>query len=56
MNGLGLSVSNGFRTLAAGEMVLATTELGFAISDARRYRRTDLVIIGMITIGVMACY
>lgn len=53
MTGLRLSVGYGFRTLVAGEMVVATTGLGFMIFDARSYMRSDLVLVGMITIGLI---
>lgn len=53
VTGLRLSVGYGFRTLVAGEMVVATAGLGFMIFDARSYMRSDLVLVGMIVIGVI---
>lgn len=53
VTGLRLSVGYGFRTLVAGEMVVATAGLGFMIFDARSYMRSDLVLVGMIVIGLI---
>lgn len=53
VTGLRLSVGFGFRTLVAGEMVVATAGLGYMIFDARSYMRSDLVMVGMIVIGLL---
>lgn len=53
VTGLRLSVGYGFRTLVAGEMVVATAGLGYMIFDARSYMRSDLVLVGMVVIGVL---
>lgn len=53
VTGLRLSVGFGFRTLVAGEMVVATAGLGYMIFDARSYMRSDLVMVGMVVIGVL---
>ena len=37
--------------LVAAELVGASTGLGFLINDARSVLRTDIVILGMLTIG-----
>jgi ABC-type nitrate/sulfonate/bicarbonate transport system permease component len=39
--------------LVAAELVGANSGLGFLINDARTLLRTDIVIVGMITIGVV---
>ncbi len=53
VTGLRLSVGYGFRTLVAGEMVVATKGLGYMIFDARSYMRSDLIMVGMIVIGLL---
>lgn len=53
VTGLRLSVGYGFRTLVAGEMVVATAGLGYMIFDARSYMRSDLVLVGMVVIGLL---
>ena len=39
--------------LVAAELVGANSGLGFLINDARTLLRTDIVIVGMITIGMV---
>jgi ABC-type nitrate/sulfonate/bicarbonate transport system permease component len=39
--------------LVAAELVGANSGLGFMINDARTILRTDIVIVGMITIGLV---
>jgi ABC-type nitrate/sulfonate/bicarbonate transport system permease component len=39
--------------LVAAELVGASSGLGFLINDARTILRTDIVIVGMITIGLV---
>jgi NitT/TauT family transport system permease protein/taurine transport system permease protein len=39
--------------LVAAELVGANSGLGFLINDARTVLRTDYVIVGMITIGIV---
>ena len=39
--------------LVAAELVGANSGLGFLINDARTLLRTDIVIVGMITIGIV---
>lgn len=53
MTGLRLAFGYGFRSLVAGEMVVGTSGLGFMIFDARSYMRSDLVMVGMIVIGLI---
>lgn len=53
VTGLRLSVGYGFRTLVAGEMVVATAGLGYMIFDARSYMRSDIVLVGMVVIGAL---
>ena len=41
----------GWMALVAAELVGASSGLGFLINDARSVLRTDIVILGMLTIG-----
>jgi NitT/TauT family transport system permease protein/taurine transport system permease protein len=43
----------GWMALVAAELVGANSGLGFLINDARTLLRTDIVIVGMITIGLV---
>lgn len=48
---IGLGVA--WMVLVAAELVAATSGLGFMIEDARNFLRTDIIFVGMITIGFM---
>ncbi|MBV9066941.1 MAG: ABC transporter permease [Methylobacteriaceae bacterium] len=48
---IGLGVA--WMVLVAAELVAATSGLGFMIEDARNFLRTDVIFVGMITIGCM---
>ncbi len=51
----GMRVSMGvcWATLVAAEMVAATSGLGWMVLNAGRYLRTDIVIMGVIVMGVV---
>jgi taurine transport system permease protein len=49
---IGLSV--GWSTLVAAELVAATRGLGFMIQTASNFLVTDVVIVGILTIAVIA--
>jgi taurine transport system permease protein len=49
---IGLSV--GWSTLVAAELVAATRGLGFMIQSAANFLVTDVVIVGILTIAVIA--
>lgn len=51
VTGTRLGFGYGWRALVAGEMIAASSGLGFMIFDARNYLKTDEVIVGMLTIG-----
>lgn len=53
ITGIRLGVGHGFRALVGAEMIIATSGIGFMIFDARRYLRSDIVILGMILMGVL---
>jgi len=52
VTGTQLGFGYGWRALVAGEMIAASSGLGFMIFDARNYLKTDEVIVGMLTIGL----
>jgi taurine transport system permease protein len=51
----GMRVSMGvcWATLVAAEMVAATAGLGWMVLNAARYLRTDIVIMGVIVMGIV---
>ena len=52
ITGLRIGLGYGWRALVAGEMIAATSGLGFMIFDARNYLKTEEVVVGMATIGL----
>jgi ABC-type nitrate/sulfonate/bicarbonate transport system permease component len=53
LTGVRVGLGVGWMALVAAELVGATSGLGFLINDARTVLRTDIVMVGMITIGVV---
>ncbi len=53
MVGLHVALGTGWIHLVAGEMLGAQSGLGFLIIDARNFLRTDLVLGGMLVIGIL---
>jgi NitT/TauT family transport system permease protein/taurine transport system permease protein len=51
--GLRMGMGFGWRALIAAEMIGATSGLGFFIFDASSYLRTDMIVAGIIVIGVL---
>ncbi len=51
--GVRLGAGYGWRALIGGEMIATSTGLGFMIFDARQFLGTDVVILGMVVIGVL---
>lgn len=51
--GLRIGLGAAWMCLVAAELVGATSGLGFMIQDARNFLRTDIVVLGMIVIGVL---
>jgi NitT/TauT family transport system permease protein len=51
--GLRLALGAAWIHLVAGEMLGAQSGLGFLIVDARNFLRTDLIIAGMLVIGLL---
>jgi len=53
LTGIRVGLGVGWMALVAAELVGANSGLGFLINDARTLLRTDYVIVGMITIGLV---
>lgn len=53
ITGIRVGLGVGWMALVAAELVGANSGLGFLINDARTLLRTDIVVVGMITIGVV---
>lgn len=52
MTGIRVGFGVGWMALVAAELVGATSGLGFLINDARSLLRTDIIILGMLVIGM----
>ena len=52
MTGIRVGFGVGWMALVAAELVGATSGLGFLINDARSLLRTDIIILGMLVIGL----
>ena len=50
--GLRIGIGYGWRALVGGEMLAGATGLGFMIFNARQFLESEVVIVGMLTIGV----
>jgi ABC-type nitrate/sulfonate/bicarbonate transport system permease component len=53
VTGVRIGLGIGWMALVAAELVGANSGLGFLINDARSMLRTDIIIVGMLTIGIM---
>ena len=53
VTGVRVGLGVGWMALVAAELVGASSGLGFLINDARTILRTDIVIVGMVTIGIV---
>lgn len=51
--GIKVAIGNAWATLVAAEMLAASSGLGFMILMGRSYGRVDLVILGIVVIGVI---
>lgn len=54
LTGMRIAIGFGWTTLVAAEMVAATAGLGFMVLTASKFMATDVVIMGILVIGVMA--
>lgn len=53
LTGVKLAVGNAWSTLVAAEMLAASSGLGYMILMGRNFGRTDIVMLGVVTIGVI---
>jgi ABC-type nitrate/sulfonate/bicarbonate transport system permease component len=53
VTGIRVGLGVGWMALVAAELVGASSGLGFLINDARSMLRTDTIVVGMLTIGVV---
>jgi ABC-type nitrate/sulfonate/bicarbonate transport system permease component len=53
ITGIRIGLGVGWMALVAAELVGASSGLGFLINDARSVLRTDIIVVGMVTIGVV---
>ena len=51
--GLRTGLSSCWMCVVAAELVSSTTGLGYLIMNARQFGQTDVVIVGMLTIGIL---
>lgn len=51
--GLRTGLSSCWMCVVAAELVSSTTGLGYLIMNARQFGKTDVVIVGMLTIGII---
>jgi ABC-type nitrate/sulfonate/bicarbonate transport system permease component len=56
VTGIRIGLGVGWMALVAAELVGANSGLGFLINDARTVLRTDYVIVGMATIGLVGLF
>lgn len=55
LTGLRIAIGFGWTTLVAAEMVAATAGLGQMVLNASNFLRTDVVVMGILLIGIIAC-
>ena len=53
MTGIKIALGNSWSTLVAAEMLAASAGLGFMIQMGRQFARADVVVLGMVIIGVL---
>ncbi len=54
--GVRIALGNAWATLVAAELLAANAGLGYMIMMGRQFVRPDIIILGMITIGVLGIY
>ena len=54
LTGMRIAIGFGWTTLVAAEMIAATAGLGQMVLNASNFLRTDVVIMGIVVIGVFA--
>lgn len=51
--GVQVALGNAWSTLVAAEMLAATAGLGYMIQQGRLLVRPDIIVVGMLTIGII---
>ena len=51
--GLRTSMAYGWRALIGAEILAGASGLGYMVMDAKQYYQTDVIIMGMILIGLL---
>ena len=54
LTGMRIGIGFGWTTLVAAEMVAATVGLGHMVLDASNFLVTDVVVMGIVVIGMIA--
>jgi taurine transport system permease protein len=54
LTGMRIGIGFGWTTLVAAEMVAATAGLGYMVLNAAEFLVTDVVIMGIVVIGILA--
>jgi taurine transport system permease protein len=55
LTGMRIAIGFGWTTLVAAEMVAATRGLGQMVLNASGFLRTDIMVVGIVLIGLVAC-
>lgn len=53
MTGIRVGLSGAWMCVVAAELIASTSGVGYMISDARQLSQTDVVIVGMLIIGII---
>lgn len=53
LTGMRVGIGFGWTTLVAAEMIAATAGIGWMVLNARRYLRTDIIMAGVIAMGIL---
>ena len=53
LTGMRIAMSNAFTTIVTAEMIAAQAGLGYLILVSKNYGGTDLIFLGMVTLGVL---
>ncbi len=53
VTGIRLSIGFGWRAVIAAEMIATSTGLGFLIYDASNFHQSDVILVGILTIGIL---
>ena len=54
--GLQLGIGYSWRALVGAELLAAASGLGYMIIEAQQFSRTDIVVVGIIAIGILGLF